>query len=609
MKDKESKITLIHHEQIDCFCPPYHTNNQAAPSNLDLAALLYRFYRPIFFVVYNKINTMRHFYLTFLFLFSLACFSQTRIDIDLHPRDTLNLIPSDFAGLSFEKNCLNKGIFGPAEDTLTQLFLTCGIKSMRVGANAVDTDQLSEVADSLHFTRGELDALFQFAQGAGCKILLGLNLRDYNVSLAETEASYVIQKYPGELLGFEVGNEPDLYNKHGYRKPPPPLYTVIQYEEEFKRYYDTITKHQPTAVFTGPGCASRYTEWTEPFCNYADTLKSFSMLTQHYYGGDTNAVTISERIDTLLSKEKLKHLSKEVGSLVKCAGHIPFRMSECNSWDDGGKKGVSNAFASALWALDFMYQLAYDSCAGVNFHGGLSGWYTVFSRYDNIYHARPIAYGILAFQIGSKGRFIKETVGDYKMNLDSYSVIDSSGNIFTTIINKDLFQDAVINLAVRDAENNNYLSAEYVRLSSDALGDTTSVTLGGKVVDSKGIIPPYDWLSLPDSSHMTQLIVPSGSAVVVKFKYIIGNSINDYSKNNTHFLNLYPNPASDKVTIITDMTEHSVISIYNLQGEILLQQQIQQSKTNIDISGLAKGVYILRLNSNAWVEVSKLIKE
>ena len=222
-------------------------------------------------------------------------------------------------------------------------------------------------------------------------------------------------------------------------------------------------------------------------------------------------------------------------------------MSECNSWDHGGKKGVSNAFASALWALDYMYQLAYDSCAGVNFHGGLDGWYTVFSKYNNFYHARPIAYGILAFQIGSKGRFIKETVSDYKINLDSYSVIDSPGNIYTTIINKDLFQDAVIKLAVIDTGNSNYLNAEYVRLSSDALGDTTTVTLGGQVVDSKGIIPAYDWISLPDSSHKTQFIVPSGSAVVLKFNYSHGNSINDNSENTKHFLNLYPNPASDKV--------------------------------------------------------------
>ena len=270
---------------------------------------------------------MRHFCFIFLLHFSFACFSQDTINITLNPGDTLKTIPPDFAGLSFEKNSLNQGVFSPHRDTLIRLFQTCGIKSMRVGANAVDTDHLGTVADSSHFTTGELDDLFLFARSAGCKILLGLNLRDYNPSPAATEASYVMQYQNSALFGFEVGNEPDLYHINHYRKSS---YWDTNYESEYKHYYDSIKYYQPTAVFTGPACASKYKEFTEPFRRAMDTI--ISMLTQHYYGGDTNAVTVHERIDTLLSKEKLRRVSKEVDSLVKCADSsgIPFRMSECN---------------------------------------------------------------------------------------------------------------------------------------------------------------------------------------------------------------------------------------------------------------------------------------
>jgi len=44
-----------------------------------------------------------------------------------------------------------------------------------------------------------------------------------------------------------------------------------------------------------------------------------SMLTQHYYGGDIMRVTVHEQIDSLLSKEKLRHISTDVTRLVKCA--------------------------------------------------------------------------------------------------------------------------------------------------------------------------------------------------------------------------------------------------------------------------------------------------
>ncbi len=45
-------------------------------------------------------------------------------------------------------------------------------------------------------------------------------------------------------------------------------------------------------------------------------------------------------------------------------------MAECNTVSQGGKIGVSNVFASALWALDYMWSVALSNGVGVNFHGG-----------------------------------------------------------------------------------------------------------------------------------------------------------------------------------------------------------------------------------------------
>ena len=54
----------------------------------------------------------------------------------------------------------------------------------------------------------------------------------------------------------------------------------------------------------------------------------------------------------------------------------PFRLAETNSCYSGGKQGVSDTFASALWGADLMYQLAAAGGKGINFHGGGYGWYT-----------------------------------------------------------------------------------------------------------------------------------------------------------------------------------------------------------------------------------------
>jgi hypothetical protein len=77
--------------------------------------------------------------------------------------------------------------------------------------------------------------------------------------------------------------------------------------------------------------------------------------------------------------------------------------------------------------------------------------------------------------------------------------------------------------------------------------------------------------------------------------------------NNTSNIAVYPNPATNNIIIET--LQKSTIEILNIQGQTVIQQQIQQGKTDIDISGLAKGVYILRLCSNDKTEVARIVKE
>ena len=70
---------------------------------------------------------------------------------------------------------------------------------------------------------------------------------------------------------------------------------------------------------------------------------------------------------------------------------------------------------------------------------------------------------------------------------------------------------------------------------------------------------------------------------------------------------VYPNPTTGNITI--ESLQKSTIEIIDIQGQTILQQTAQQGKTDIDISGLAKGVYILRLCSNDKTAVARIVKE
>jgi hypothetical protein len=82
---------------------------------------------------------------------------------------------------------------------------------------------------------------------------------------------------------------------------------------------------------------------------------------------------------------------------------VPYRLCETASFSGGGKPGVSDTFAAALWALDYLFVLASHGCGGVNMETGVNhlgriSYYTPIS--DDLaghYSAAPEYYGLLAF--------------------------------------------------------------------------------------------------------------------------------------------------------------------------------------------------------------------
>ena len=72
-------------------------------------------------------------------------------------------------------------------------------------------------------------------------------------------------------------------------------------------------------------------------------------------------------------------------------------------------------------------------------------------------------------------------------------------------------------------------------------------------------------------------------------------------------ITLYPNPAFDNISV--KYPYRSEISVLNIQGQTILQQSLQEGKTDIDIRGLEPGIYILKLNSNSKTLVTRFTKE
>jgi hypothetical protein len=73
---------------------------------------------------------------------------------------------------------------------------------------------------------------------------------------------------------------------------------------------------------------------------------------------------------------------------------------------------------------------------------------------------------------------------------------------------------------------------------------------------------------------------------------------------------VYPNPATNKINIATksNLQGETTICIFNMNGAILQHEKFQsQNLIEMDVSTMAKGIYLLQIQTKAGVETKKLV--
>ncbi|MEI7727752.1 MAG: T9SS type A sorting domain-containing protein, partial [Bacteroidota bacterium] len=73
---------------------------------------------------------------------------------------------------------------------------------------------------------------------------------------------------------------------------------------------------------------------------------------------------------------------------------------------------------------------------------------------------------------------------------------------------------------------------------------------------------------------------------------------------------IYPNPANDKISITSNrkLTGETIITIFNMKGEQVMPVRfLHQNVIETDVSLLAKGIYLLKIQTKAAIEIKKLL--
>lgn len=70
---------------------------------------------------------------------------------------------------------------------------------------------------------------------------------------------------------------------------------------------------------------------------------------------------------------------------------------------------------------------------------------------------------------------------------------------------------------------------------------------------------------------------------------------------------LYPNPVTDKLNIESSQTQAITVTLTDLQGRTIRQSTFEQGTGSVDVSNVAKGMYLIQLRSGDELEVRKVL--
>jgi len=431
--------------------------------------------------------------------------AQGKVEVALSiPKEAMGPhMPSDFVGLSYEVQQLTDASFFSAQNSgLIRAFKALSATGvLRLGGNTSEFaywkptpdspepkhSQVREVvgepkAQYYAVTPEAVKKLAEFLQATGWTCLYGIGMGTNTPARAAEEAAFVAETLGQRLQYFQIGNEADLFNRH---LRDPKTWSAKTYLEEWLTLARAIAARVPAAKFAMPDVASGVSWLTE----IADQWPSIqapphvTTLTHHYYFGGP-ATNPDVNIPNLLKPTTMQRVRNTANIATAAASKIGarVRMTEGNTCYRGGKPGVSDVFAAALWAADYSLLLASNGYSGVNLHGGtgksvansvggaLPGdallqangetreqiathphpFYTPIATFGSDYLLEPVAYGLKFAGSFSDGILLKTEFSTKLqaagVNATAYAAKMPSGQTSVIILNKDAVVDLEVEL-------------------------------------------------------------------------------------------------------------------------------------------------------------------
>jgi hypothetical protein len=437
-------------------------------------------------------------------------------------------LPAGFLGLSLEYTALD-AYAGPNPAALDPVFvqLLRNLASapgqslvLRIGGDSTDATWwpmagITPPAGVRYaLTPAWLASARALAGAVPAKLILGVNLAADQPGLSAAEAAALLQGVGASNVdAFELGNEPDVYavfpwyySRHGAVYARGPSYKLGSFIGQVRHWEAGL----PALPLAEPAVAEL--PWLSGLPGLIDAAPRLRIVTVHRYalqGCFTNPSSPSyPSVANLLSDRSSIGLAQALVPYVAIAHSrgLQFRVDELNSAAQAGclgRTGVSDTFASSLWMLDTLFDLASVGVDGVNVHSLPGAGYELFTfsrattgGWQAFIH--PDYYGMLmfsqAFPTGARLLPVNAPAGPVKV----WATLARDGRTRVVLINQDSQPHRVeLQLPPTSAP------AELEWLRAPGSTATDGVTLGGRTF---GLETSTGQLAAPALQPVSQLL-------------------------------------------------------------------------------------------------------
>jgi hypothetical protein len=338
-------------------------------------------------------------------------------------------------------------------------------------------------------SRSRLATIRALALALHARVIMGANLKADRpaVTISEIRA-LIVGIGRARLQAIEIGNEPDNYGVlPWYRSGDRAVYarnggySFKKFASEFSR----LRRRLPFIPLAGPAVGSY--QWLSHLKSFLTAEPGLALVTFHRYPLNrcfteprTRAYPTLENLLAPASSAGLAAGIRPYAALAHAHG-VRFRVDELNSVACGGKRGISDVFASALWVLDTLFAMIKAGVDGVNLHSFPGAAYQLFAfrrtagRWSAL--VRPVYYGLLMFaRAAPPAAQLLKLSSTPEKGLKAWATLTRDGTAHVLLINNNQARGFVV--AVRLAGLRG--PAKLERLTARRADAKTGISLAGQ---------------------------------------------------------------------------------------------------------------------------------